>query len=502
MITAEPPSIRIPTGEAIQQELARRSLYYFADYMMWDDIAGRSTFVHGKHVREICGALEEVERGEIDRLMIFAPPRHMKSLSTSQLAPAWFLGKDPRRRIVQTGYGDAIAVEHSRKCRDYFLSRRFNALFPEARYQATRETQSWLAPPKQSAHEWGTTQGGGFRAVGIGGALTGYGADILNIDDPIKNRKDADSKTYRDNAWNWYRSVARTRLTPNGAIVLTTTRWHRDDLAGRLLKEMREGGEQWKVLEFKAITQDKDEPDERKRYHALWPEFWPLEKLRALERGIGPREWEALYQQNPTEEGGTIFKREWWTGKNRYKQPMFTHSNVGRILSWDTAEKIGEDNAYSACGAYELSPAYKMGITDLWRDKVEFPGLVKQAIDMATKHNRDGKLRAIVIEEKSSGTALIQTLQQQAPEWIRKIVHAAPKTEGKVLRAHTTSTYCHLDAVFFPEPSEAVMWLGPFEDELYSFPGSVFKDQVDQFTQAIWYWENYLASGLGIQVMH
>lgn len=495
-------AIQIPSLDEIQQECARRSLYDFCDYMMWDEVQERSTFVHGEHVRKMCDAVQAVYMGECPRLMIFAPPRHMKSLLSSQLAPAWGLGKSPTRKIVQTGYGDAISVEHSRRCRDFFVSPRFCVLFPNARYQATKETQSWLPPPRQSAHEWGTTAGGGFRAVGIGGALTGYGADILNIDDPIKNRKDADSKTYRENAWNWYRSVARTRLTPNGAIVLTTTRWHRDDLAGRLLAEMRQGGEQWHVLEFKAISEDKDEPDETKRYRALWPEFWPMEKLRALERSLGPREWDALYQQNPNDEGGTIFKKDWWTGKNRYQQPAFSNSCVARILSWDTAEKIGEDNAYSACGAYELSPAYKMGVKDIWRDKVEFPDLVAAAIRQAERHNQDGKLRAIVIEEKSSGTALIQTLKLQAPEWIRKLVHAAPKTEGKVLRAHTMSTYCHLDAVLLPEPSEAVTWLGDFEDELYSFPGSVFKDQVDQFTQAMWYWENYLAAGLGIQVMH
>lgn len=493
MTAAAAQTIRVPSADAIQEECARRHLYDFAEYMMWDESLDRSTFVHGQHIRQICDALEAVERGDITRLMIFAPPRHMKSLSSSNLFPAWCLGRDPRRRIVQTGYGDAIAVDHSRKCRDYFLSRRFHALFPDARYQATKETQSWLPPPRQSAHEWGTTADGGFRAVGILGALTGYGADILNIDDPIKNRKDADSKTYRDNAWDWYRSVARTRLTPNGAIVLTTTRWHRDDLAGRLIKEMREGGEQWTILEFKAIDRDGN---------ALWPEFWPIDKLRALERSLGPREWEALYQQNPTDEGGTIFKAEWWTGRNRFAQPAFTNACTGRILSWDTAEKIGEDNAYSACGAYEMSPSFKMGKTYQWHDRVEFPKLVATAIRLAEEHNQDGKLQGIIIEDKSSGTALIQTLRQQASKWIADLVVAAPKTVSKELRGHTTSTYCHHGAVLLPEPSADCAWLGPFENELYSFPGSVYKDRVDEFTQAIWYWEHYLAAGLGIQVMH
>lgn len=235
------------------------------------------------HHQLVADALERVERGELTRLMIFLPPRHSKSEMVSVSFPPWVLGRDKNKSIIATSYSDGLASGFGRQARNIVDS-------PE--YQRIFDTK--LAEDSKSKSQWNTNGRGTYNAVGVGGSVTGKGADILIIDDPIKNRQDAESATIRESIFDWYRSTARTRLSPTGAIILCLTRWHDDDLAGRLLEEDPEG---WEVISLPAIAEEDEQY--RSEGEALWPDQFNLENLKQTKKDVGLYEWSALYQQNP-----------------------------------------------------------------------------------------------------------------------------------------------------------------------------------------------------------
>lgn len=243
----------------------------------------------GAHHQRLAEALEAVERGEITRLMVDMPPRHGKSELVSKRFPAWYIGKNPDKQIISASYGAKLAAGFGRHVRNIVGSTEFGRIFPDVS----------LAPDSKAKDEWNTNHGGVYVAVGVDGASTGRGAHILNIDDPFKDRQDADSEVVREHVWDWYTSTAYTRLMPGSAIILTMTRWHQDDLAGRLLQEAANGADQWHRVSMPAIN-DAGE--------ALWPDAYPIERLREIERAIGPRDWSALYQQDPKSLEGSLFK--------------------------------------------------------------------------------------------------------------------------------------------------------------------------------------------------
>lgn len=239
--------------------------------------------------------LEAVERDEIDRLMIFMPPRHGKSELASRRFPARYLGKHPRRQIIAASYNSDLATDFGRDVRNIVGSPEYGEVFPGV----------GLRPDSKAADRMNTNHGGVYIAAGVGTASTGRGAHLGLIDDPFKDRADADSELQRERVWSWYRSTFFTRLMPGGAIVLIQTRWHEDDLAGRLLEQdgrIEDGGE-WHVLDLPAIGDDGK---------ALWPEWYDLPALERIKRTIGPREWSALYMQRPQPDEGTFFQRDWF----------------------------------------------------------------------------------------------------------------------------------------------------------------------------------------------
>ncbi|MFT8720610.1 terminase large subunit domain-containing protein, partial [Acetobacter sp.] len=284
-------------AEKARSELKRRSagrsgLLGFTQYTMSD-------YMVGPQHRLLCDRLDAVERGEIKRLMVFMPPRHGKSELTSKRFPAWFLGRNPTKQIITASYGATLAQGFGRDVRNIVASPEFGLLFPGV----------GVASDSAARDNWHTNKGGVYTAMGVGGGLTGKGAHVALIDDPVKDRQDAESPIIREAAWDWYRSVLRTRLMPNGAIVLVLTRWHPDDLAGRLLAEMENGtGEEWEVLSLPAICVSDHDALHRGIGEALWPKVFPVAELKNIEKSIGPREWSALYQQNPTPGEGTLFK--------------------------------------------------------------------------------------------------------------------------------------------------------------------------------------------------
>lgn len=277
----------LPTLQEVQATLARRSLLRFTEYT-------NPVYQRAAHHELIADRLEAVERGEIDRLMIFMPPRHGKSELASKRFPAWCLGRNPKRQIIAASYNSDLANDFGRNVRNLVAEPEFNQVFPGVT----------LAPDSQAANRMNTNHGGTYVAAGVGTAVTGRGAHIALIDDPFKDREEADSERRRDLVWDWYRSTLYTRLMPGGAVVLIQTRWHEDDLAGRLLEH---DGAQWEVLELPALHPERG---------ALWPEWYPAEALERIRDTIGAREWSALYQQQPQPDEGTFFQRAWfkeWT---------------------------------------------------------------------------------------------------------------------------------------------------------------------------------------------
>lgn len=276
-------SEKLPTLREIQAEQAKRSLGRFTSYT-------NVAYVAAGHHNRICDKLEAVERGEIDRLMIFMPPRHGKSELASRKFPAWYLGRNPTKQIIAASYNSDLAADFGRDVRNLVDSPEFGDVFAGVA----------LRDDSRAANRMNTEHGGAYVAAGVGTAVTGRGAHVLLIDDPFKDREEADSERRRDLVDNWFRSTAYTRLMPGGAIVLIQTRWHEDDLAGRLLSREHE---QWEVLELPAI-----DPAGK----ALWPEWYDVAALARIKNSIGPREWSALYQQKPQPDEGTFFQRAWF----------------------------------------------------------------------------------------------------------------------------------------------------------------------------------------------
>jgi len=477
------------------RELACRQFLSYCQYMKPDYVVERPH-------RIIAEKLEAIERGELKRLMIFMPPRHGKTLMASKLFPCWMLGKHPKIEIVLTSYAAPQALDVSRKARDMFLSQEQHQLFPRVHHRPGREGQRVVLPERQAAHEWGTSQRGSYYAVGVRGALTGRGADGAIVDDPHKDQIEADSLTERNKVFAWYKTVLDTRLTVDGWIILIQTRWHEDDLGGRLLEEMRSGGEQWEVVSLPAISIDDDGNEQ-----ALCPNIRPLKFLQAKRRSKTERDWSALFQQNPVPDSGLIFDGEkWWgEGRNRYDatDKAMTTRCVSRVISFDTAEEDSSRNDYTAMTVGELSPEYKLAIREVWRDRVRFTDLLASVVGHVRQHNRDNKLHAVLIENASSGRQLIQTLRAQAPDDIARLIMPVQAVRGNNphTRARTASVWCCSDCVKLPHPSEAVPWLNDFEREMFNYPAAPHDDQTASFSQLVWYWRHYLSEGLGVKLV-
>lgn len=285
-------------SKVVKARAARQSLLGFTEYT-------NPLYQRAQHHEQIAAKLEAVERGEIDRLMIFMPPRHGKSELASKRFPAWCLGRKPTRQIIAASYNSDLANDFGRNVRNIVAEPEFGQVFPNVS----------LAPDSQAANRMNTNHAGAYVAAGVGTAVTGRGAHIALIDDPFKDREEADSERRRDVVWDWYRSTLFTRLMPGGAVVVILTRWHEDDLAGRLLEQEgdKNGGGQWDVLSMPAINE---------QGQALWPEWYDIEALNRIKATIGPREWSALYQQRPQPDEGTFFKREWFRTSGPLPQGM------------------------------------------------------------------------------------------------------------------------------------------------------------------------------------
>jgi len=284
------------------------------------------------HLEVLANKLEGVERGEIKKLMVFAPPRHGKTELTSKKFPAWYLGKNPDKRIIISSYAASLASSNARVVRNTVESDIYNAIMGVTTSQDSRAVDEWnIASPHK----------GGMIAAGVGGSITGYGADVLIIDDPVKNREEAESKVYREKAWEWYRTVARTRLEPGAAIILIMTRWHAQDLAGKILEE---DGDNWDVVHLPAIADSKVTPSGdlmgREDGQALWPQRYSEEELKITKDDVGSRAWFALYQGTPKDPESQIIQREWI----QYYNEIPPNVKRGGGIDTATSKKTSADN--------------------------------------------------------------------------------------------------------------------------------------------------------------
>ena len=270
-----------------KQDECQKSFLKFVEHM-WPE------FICGKHHKIFADKLQKVATGEINRLIVNMPPRHTKSEFASTYFPAWIMGKQPNRKIMQTTHTGELAVRFGRKVRNMMDTEEYERIFPQVKLQAD----------SKSAGRWETNGGGEYFAAGVGGAITGRGADLLIIDDP-HSEQDALSINAMEACWEWYTSGPRQRLQPKGAIVLVMTRWSNIDLTAKLLEGQKEAkADQWEVIEFPAIFPDTENP--------LWPEFWNIDELQKVKASLPVIKWNAQWMQTPTAEEGSIIKREWW----------------------------------------------------------------------------------------------------------------------------------------------------------------------------------------------
>ena len=409
-----------------------------------------------EHIHLITNYLEAIERGEISRLLITTPPRHGKTMLTSEFFPAWYLGLNPEKFVIYATYAQERANDVGRKVRNQLTDRLHHSIFPNCR----------ISQDSAASNKFTTNQSGSYYAVGAGSAITGRGANVLLIDDPLKGREEAESPTLRRKLKDWYRAVAYTRLAPGGTVVLIMTRWHQDDLAGWLLKEHKH--ENWVTLNLPALAEEKD-PLNREIGVPLWPKFYPKKRLLEIKKTIGDREFNALYQQRPTSIEGNLFQRQWW----RYYQsrPIIVD---GILQSWDTGFEQGEDASFSVCQTWAAKDGHFYLINQL-RKRLAYPDLVRAVKEQARLFNPE----KILIERAASGRSLVQDLWTLT----RLPIKAIPTTnKSKEERAFLITYLIEAGRVWLPKNA---IWLPNFLNELSHFPHGKFSDQVDALTMAL-----------------
>jgi predicted phage terminase large subunit-like protein len=425
------------------------------------------TFISGRHHAKMASAFERVANGEVKRLIINMPPRHTKSEFASYLLPAWFLGKFPHKKVIQTSNTAELAVGFGRKVRNLVDQEVYAKIFPGVGLQSD----------SKAAGRWATNKGGDYFAIGVGGTVTGKGADLLIIDDPHSEQEAALAETnpeIYDKVYEWYTSGPRQRLQPGGAIIIVMTRWSKKDLTGRVIKaEAQRGGEGWEVIEFPALF-DQHEPPK-----PLWPEFWSLEELLALRNELPNSKWMAQYQQNPTSETSAIVKREWWQIWEQDDPPWCDFV----LQAWDTAFEKTNRSDYSACttwGVFYMEDPHtgkneaNIIMLNAFRDRLEFPALKQKALDQMEDYEPD----SIIIEKKASGAPLIYELRAMG---IPVQEFTPVKGNDKISRLNAVSDMFASGRVWAP-PTH---WAEEVIDEVASFPSGEHDDYVDSVSLAL-----------------
>lgn len=410
------------------------------------------------HHRLIARHLEAVERGEITRLMITMPPRHGKSMLASEFFPAWYLGRNPDHYVVTATYAQELADDFGRKVKNQIEDPSYQAIFPGVGLaDDSKSAKRFHIDGTFGGYEHSTSQRGAFYAVGVGGPLTGRGAHLLLIDDPVKNREDAESEVIRKKTKDWYTSTAYTRLMPGGRIVIIQTRWHESDLAGWLLEEHAHEG--WVVLNLPAIS------DEGK---ALWPEQYDLEALERIKRALPPRDWSALYQQRPSPETGDYFKREWIHTVDHL--PPRDAMMVYGASDYAVTANGGDYTVHVIVG---IDPSGDPWLLDLWREQASSDVWVQSFCDLVLKWSPVGWAEETGQIKSGVGPFLRKAMMERGAYVAREQF----ATRGdKAVRAQS---FRGLIATRGLRVLRDAPFLSDLMSEMMSFPVGVHDDQVD-----------------------
>lgn len=410
------------------------------------------------HHRLIARHLEAVERGEIRRLMITMPPRHGKSMLASEFFPAWYLGRNPDHYVVAATYAQELADDFGRKVKNQIEDALFQSVFEGVGLaDDSKSAKRFHVEGALGGIETTLSQKGAYYAVGVGGPLTGRGAHLLLIDDPVKNREEADSELIRKKTKDWYTSTAYTRLMPGGRIVVIQTRWHEDDLSGWLLTE--HGHEEWVCLNLPAISDSG---------RALWPDQYDVEALEKIQRAIGARDWSALYQQRPAPEEGDYFKAEWL--KTVAKMPARETMQIYGGSDYAVTSDGGDYTVHVVVG---LDHEERMYLLDLWRGQAASDVWVERFCDLVKEWKpigwaeEQGQIRSGV-------GPFLERRQRERSAFVHR--EQFPTRGDKSVRAQSIRGRMALNGLYVPADAP---WLADLRSELLSFPAGKHDDQVD-----------------------
>ena len=440
--------LAIRLGEKKKESQIHSDFLTFVKHM-WPE------FVEGSHHKIISEKFNKLATGEIKRLIINMPPRHTKSEFASTLLPAWMIGKHPDLKIIQSTHTTELAVRFGRKAKNIIDSEEYKKIF-----------KTTLREDSKAAGRWETNSKGEYFAAGVGGAITGRGADLLIIDDP-HSEQDALNAQALERAYEWYTSGPRQRLQPGGRIVLVMTRWSQKDLTGKLLQAQKEAkADQWEVIEFPAIL-----PNGK----PAWPEYWKLEELEGVKASLSIGKWNAQWMQNPTSEEGSIIKREWWQTWEKDQMPQLHHV----IQSYDTAFMKKETADYSAITTWGVFyPSEDSGpnliLLDAVKERFEFPELRRVALEQYQYWNPE----TIIIESKASGLPLTYELRKMG----LPVVNFTPsRGNDKHSRVNAVAPLFESGKIWAPDLKFAEEVI----EECAAFPYGDHDDLVDSMTQAV-----------------
>jgi|TARA_B110000285_G_scaffold206825_1_gene245707 predicted phage terminase large subunit-like protein len=432
------------------REKAQKDFMVFVKYVY-------ENFIEGTHHKKIATLFEKLSTTPGSRIIVNMPPRHTKSEFASYLLPAWLIGKNPKLKIIQTTHTAELAVRFGRKVRNLMELQIYKDIFPDVE----------LRIDSKAAGRWETAQGGEYYAAGVGGAITGRGADLLIIDDP-HSEQDALSESAMENAYEWYTSGPRQRLQPGGSIVVVMTRWSLKDLTGKLLKAQGSDvmSDQWDVVEFPAIL-----PSD----NVLWPEFWKKDELLRVKASLSLGKWNAQWQQNPVAEEGAIIKKEWWKKWEKKEIPPTSYI----MQSYDTAFSKKETADYSAITTWGVFKPKEgepeaLILMDAQRGRWDFPELKAKALQEYNYWEPD----MVIVEAKASGTPLTDELRATG---IPVVNYTPSKGRDKHTRMHMVAPIFESGLVWAPERRFAEEVI----DECAAFPHGDNDDFCDSMTMAL-----------------
>ena len=453
--------------EAVK-ELSRRNLL---DFLIFD---GNGRYKNARHIQFLTDKaqqfVEDVKNGKSPRLFISMPPRHSKSETMTKKYPAWVIGNNPDFEIIIASYSMDLARDFGKIARDTYR---------EHSKSGTGIFNTVIDRDKSAGDNWGILEHrGAVVSTGVGGSATGKGAHIAIIDDPFKNREDANSRLQRDKVWAWYQSTIRTRLAPGGGIIIIQTRWHEDDLVGRIVKEMENGtGETFESIVLPAIA-EKNDILGRKIGEPLWEERYGIDELENIKKAIGSREFSALYQQKPQVEDGGLFKRQYFKYfdiKNDFIIANDKNVNIKDCFYFqtiDTAMSTHKNNDFTAVATFVCDREWNLYLVDLMLERLEVPDQWNVIKQYRHKYN----LRFQAIESKSSGIGIMQQAKREGMP-----LKELKADTDKMTRALNISVMFENGKVFFNKNLEKLLEL---EEQLLKFPNATHDDAVDVFSYA------------------